>query len=86
MRQPGDPVRLRRLFWDGPEAATGDMLVTRTGRRRYLVLEVRGPLLDCVVVGAEARPETTAKVFEWTWSRRSRAAERGRGHKAKDKE
>jgi hypothetical protein len=86
MRQPGDQVRLRRLFWDGPEPVTGDLLVTRSGRRKYVVLEVRGPLLDCVVVGADARPEGTANVFEWTWSRRSRAAERGRGHKPKDGE
>lgn len=86
MRQPGDQVRLRRLFWEGPEPLMGDLLVTRSRRRSYMVLEVRGPVLDCVVLRPEARGDPDATIFEWMWSRRSRTAERGRGRQQKDGE
>lgn len=59
--QVGDAVKLRRDF--GPEIRVGDVLQTRTGRQ-YLVREVRGRVLHCVVVkGMQAS-------MQWTWSKR----------------
>lgn len=70
MKRPWDLVRLRRLWWDGPEPAPGDELQTRSGRR-YLILDVLGATLVCVVLPPEAE-RTEQQTFEWQWASRNR--------------
>ena len=67
MKQPGDPVTLRRIWWDAQEPVTGDVIKTRTGRM-YAILEVRENQLDCVVMSPDEIP--TGTVFAWEWSGR----------------
>jgi hypothetical protein len=72
MKRKGEPVTLTWLWWDGPLPAAGDSLRTRTGRR-YLILDVRGRRLDCVVLGPD-EVITGGIEFEWTWGKRKRGA------------
>jgi hypothetical protein len=75
VKRVGDLVTLRRAFWDGPEPRPGDELRTSTGRR-YLIRQIRGRALDCVVVPLDA--ELAGQVFWWRWSPR-RPRERASG-------
>ena len=70
MKGKGENVILRWAFWHGPAAQPGDTLRTRTGRR-YLILDVQGRRLDCVVLGPD-EVITGGIEFIWTWSKRKR--------------
>lgn len=67
MKRPGDPCKLTRLWWHGAEPVPGDGLQTKTGRR-YLILDVRGRTLDCLVLNKDEPIAGT--VFEWEWGKR----------------
>lgn len=59
----GDEVKLRRDY--GPPIVPGDVLQTRTGRQ-YLVREVQGRRLHCVIV------QGMTKTMDWNWTPRGR--------------
>jgi hypothetical protein len=65
----GDSVVLTCMWSDGDPPEPGDILETRTGRR-YLILEVRGRRLACVVVDGQAT--TTGRILTWAWAGRQR--------------
>jgi len=67
MKQIGEKVKLRLAWGESPEAF--DLLETRAGRR-YLVLEVRGKTVECLVVGPDAM--TTGRRWDWQWETRKR--------------
>ncbi len=69
MKRAWDPVTLTRIWWDGPEPRPGDGLVTKTGRK-YLILEVKGKRLHCMVLPKEETID--GRTFEWTWAERKR--------------
>lgn len=69
MKRIGEPVVLRRIWWNGPEPVSGDTLRTRTGRR-YLILEVEGKRLDCVVIAPDHVSAEGSLEFNWTWGQR----------------
>ena len=69
-RRVGEQVRLRRLWWDGPEPTAGDELRTRSGRR-YLVCEVRGKTIVCRVLPLDAE-QLAGRVWHWEWANRTR--------------
>ena len=69
MKQAWDETKLTRLWWDGQEPVAGDGLRTGTGRT-YLILEVRGRTLRCLVLPKGEPIKGT--VFGWAWARRRR--------------
>lgn len=68
MKKPGDPCKLTCLWWHGPKPEAGDTLRTKTGRQ-YQILEIRGRVLQCVVLEKDAVP--TGTVHPWTWANRN---------------
>jgi len=67
VKQAWDETKLTRLWWHGQEPVPGDGLRTSTGRT-YLILEVRGRTLRCLVLPRGEPVDGT--VFEWAWARR----------------
>lgn len=69
MKQAWDRTKLSVLFWEGQPAQAGDGLETTTGRR-YLIIAVRGRILECLVLPkGEPAPGT---IFQWRWAKRAR--------------
>mgnify|MGYP006949699578 CR=1 FL=1 len=71
MKREWDRCILTRLWWNGPEPVPGDGLRTKSGRL-YLIMDVRGKRLECLVLPKSEPIEGT--VFEWTWGARTRKA------------
>lgn len=72
----GDEVKLRALWWDGPQPTPGDLLGTSTGRV-YLVELVgkRRPSgsfsIRCRVAPPDAPIAFGHALWRWTWTRKT---------------
>lgn len=67
MSANSETVRLRRLWWDGPEPRCGDALITRTGRK-YLITAIRGKTLECLRL--RSGKGLLGRIFRWRWGGR----------------